>query len=196
MIVWPLLCEQHYGRRLLDHCHLRSLGFSRDQQKNGDTFSHAMSAFDGLSIMSAPAERQHCIGEQHSHATLDHADTLGLAQTFMKNGAGCVIEVLARWRHSLPCAVPSASKIPSRPRPSELGTSHAWAAAASSNSLTSVVITTSSHGLTCQSRTGVKQGCPLSPNLFGFYVDGLHRYCALMALLMYLAFLLAQQFVS
>jgi len=152
-----------------------------------------MIAFHGLSIISAPAERQHCFGV--SHATLDHANTLWLAQTITESVAGCVTEVIARRRHSLPCAVPSASRIPSRSRLSKHGTSHAWPAAASSNSLTALVIvtTTLSHGLTCQSRTGVKQGCPLSPNLFGFYTDGLHRYCALMALLMYLAFFMAQQ---
>ena len=32
------------------------------------------------------------------------------------------------------------------------------------------------HGKTFQSVTGVKRGCPMSPTLFGLYMDGLHRY--------------------
>ena len=31
-------------------------------------------------------------------------------------------------------------------------------------------------GKTVQSHTGVKQACPLSPTLFGFYIDGIHRF--------------------
>ena len=31
-------------------------------------------------------------------------------------------------------------------------------------------------GKTVLSQTGVKQGCPLSPTLFGLYIDGMHRF--------------------
>ena len=31
-------------------------------------------------------------------------------------------------------------------------------------------------GKTVLSQTGVKQGCPLSPTLFGFYIDGMHHF--------------------
>ena len=33
-------------------------------------------------------------------------------------------------------------------------------------------------GTSVRSETGVKQGCPLSPTLFGLFCDGLHRYLA------------------
>jgi hypothetical protein len=32
------------------------------------------------------------------------------------------------------------------------------------------------YGKTVHSHTGVKQGCPLSPTLFGLYIDGMHRF--------------------
>ena len=41
-----------------------------------------------------------------------------------------------------------------------------------------------SSGKTVQSHTGVKQGCPLSPTLFGLYIDGMHRFLMSLALLM------------